>query len=309
MRKHERLQGKKLEGLLARFQRDIRDLPGIKRRPNQIAFVEQLIESIRRVKYVSLLHSRDLSDRRCDPTSNLFDPIMAAHLHDRNGNSEESFWLVFLAVHFGRNLRSAWTLCRDVYCGSNGAFWTWDRVQQNIDGFREWLSANQLRLKSDGTHRGFGNHRKYESLDAWKENGTGATIASYVAWATPSHYELVASASADMRGCPKRMFAHLYSSMHVVRRFGRTAKFDYLSMLGKLRLANIVPGTPYLQGATGPLRGARLMFGIKDNEVDTKVLESWVIELGGRLRVGMQEMEDSLCNWQKSPDKFIPFRG
>ena len=99
--------------------------------------------------------------------------------------------------------------------------------------------------------------------------------------------------------------------MEGVASFGRTARFDYLTMLGKLGLAAIAPDCPYLHGATGPLRGARLLFvgnptakGLSTNELETRVGE-----LGEALRVGMQEMEDSLCNWQKSPSQFRPYRG
>lgn len=38
-------------------------------------------------------------------------------------------------------------------------------------------------------------------------------------------------------------------------------------------------------------------------------LEDWILDLDGVLGVGMQVMEDSLCNWQKSPTRFIHFRG
>ena len=38
-------------------------------------------------------------------------------------------------------------------------------------------------------------------------------------------------------------------------------------------------------------------------------LDRWLVELNNELKVGMQVLEDSLCNWQKSPEKFKPFRG
>jgi hypothetical protein len=91
-----------------------------------------------------------------------------------------------------------------------------------------------------------------------------------------------------------------------VLRFGRLARFDYLAMLGKLGLAGIKPGSTYLNGATGPLRGARLLFGVTANH---SVLDGWLGELDEELQVGMQVMEDALCNWQKSPSVFEPFRG
>jgi hypothetical protein len=38
-------------------------------------------------------------------------------------------------------------------------------------------------------------------------------------------------------------------------------------------------------------------------------LEDWLRDLDAKLQVGMQVMEDSICNWQKSPTRFVHFRG
>lgn len=95
--------------------------------------------------------------------------------------------------------------------------------------------------------------------------------------------------------------------MDQVISFGRMAKFDYLTMVGKLGLAEIEPGIPYLSGATGPVAGARLLFG--RNDLSAQKMDARLAELGATLRVGMQVIEDSLCNWQKSPKKFMAFRG
>ena len=95
--------------------------------------------------------------------------------------------------------------------------------------------------------------------------------------------------------------------MEMVWRFGRTSKFDYLSMAGKLGLANIKPGHPYLQYATGPLDGARLLFGNSTANTQTTNLRLRELGLHLNLYYGMQIMEDAVCNWQKSPDTFISF--
>jgi hypothetical protein len=97
--------------------------------------------------------------------------------------------------------------------------------------------------------------------------------------------------------------------MSAVKSFGRTARFDYLTMIGKLGLAPIEPGSAYLQGATGPVKGARLLFGDAHAVLSLKELDIRLVQLGGELNVGMQVLEDALCNWQKSPQKFRPFRG
>jgi len=36
-----------------------------------------------------------------------------------------------------------------------------------------------------------------------------------------------------------------------------------------------------------------------------------LVQLEAELQIpmGMQVLEDALCNWQKSPDLFVPFRG
>ena len=121
---------------------------------------------------------------------------------------------------------------------------------------------------------------------------------------------LIQDAHRQVGQHPQEAFDHLYRSMGSVMSFGRTAKFDYLSMVGKLGLAPIEPGSTYLTGATGPLSGARLLFGgSKTSALNRSELDTWLIQLGADLSVGMQVLEDALCNWQKSPAKFIPFRG
>jgi hypothetical protein len=116
---------------------------------------------------------------------------------------------------------------------------------------------------------------------------------------------LVAETLDRTHGDPTAAFDDLYRSLNVVARFGRLARFDYLMMLAKLELAPIGPGSPYLEGASGPLRGAELLFG---HRAPARTFNSWIVDLDKRLNVGMQVLEDALCNWQKSPDRFVPFR-
>ena len=66
----------------------------------------------------------------------------------------------------------------------------------------------------------------------------------------------------------------------------------------------------YLEDATGPLRGARLFFdGDVNSKSSEKSLEARIAQLDEHLAVGKQVMEDSMCNWQKSPNKYVGFRG
>lgn len=313
MRPKDRALAVRLDGALHSFAQNKHRLPGIQARANRTVFLEQLVESIRRVEYVSVISRRPVSVLRADPTSVLFDPLKAAVLRKNQGQFDEAFWLVFLFVHFGKHGRAGWRLARDVF-GRMGSHihWDWARISANPKGFRQWLAAHQDVLRGDGVPRHFGNHRKYQSLDASSPSGTGAAVESYVNWVGPprTHQLLMQTSQAQVGGDPRRTFDHLYNSMREVVSFGRTARFDYLTMVGKLRLAPIEPGSTYMDGATGPLTGARLLFGgSKTAALSRPSLDQWLVQLGADLGVGMQVLEDALCNWQKSPAKFTRFRG
>lgn len=313
MRPRDRALAQRLEAGLLTFSRENRPLPGIRSSANRMALIEQLLESIHRVEYVPLIATRDVSERRADPNDELFDPLKAAILHQRRGNIEEAFWLVFIFVHFGKHAAAGWRYAREIY-GRLGERSRWDWVSTSADpaGFREWLHNHQNELKREGVPRGFGNHRKYESLDAYTPKGTGAVVESYVRWVNPprTHVELIQEVTRSAVGNPREAFDLLYNSMESITRFGRTARFDYLTMIGKLGLAPIEPGSTYMQNSTGPIDGARLLFGMaKTAPLKAAELDKWLVELGAELNVGMQVLEDSLCNWQKSPGRFRRFRG
>jgi alpha-glutamyl/putrescinyl thymine pyrophosphorylase-like protein len=246
-----------------------------------------------------------------DPADEMFDPLKAALLHFSEGNNDEAYWLVFLFTHFGRHRRGSYLYARSVY-GRFGedARWDWKSTSSDPDGFRKWLDTNQERLETLPT--AFGNHRKYESLHAYSDNGTGATVATYVAWVDPprSHQELFDDTIAQAGGDAKKAFHALYESMNEIRRFGRTARFDYLAMIGKLGFAALEPDSPYLGSATGPVKGAKLLFaGSPKAKMPVVQLDELLIRLDTHLQLGMQAIEDAVCNWQKSPDSFKSFRG
>ena len=298
-----------LDTALVRFSNECRLLPGITEGNRRFTLVEQMIESIRRVDYVAAVLSRDVSSYRADPNSTLFDPLKAAIHFQRQGCEDEAFWMVFLFVHFGRHSKGGWRYAREVYgCLGSSHRWNWANTSADIEGFRVWLETNQSELQNSSEPGGFGNHRKYQSLDARKQTGTGSAFATYVQWVDPGlgHAALMKQVLDETQGDPNPAFDKLYRSMAPIASFGRTARFDYLTMIAKLGLAPIEPGSPYLVGSSGPLTGARLLFGENN---PTMQLEQWVIDLGGELGLGMQVLEDSLCNWQKSPDQFKPFRG
>lgn len=85
-------------------------VPGIRDAATRKVLVEQFVESIHRVEYVTEISRRRLSPKRLDPSSGLYDPIRAAVILRLQGQLDEAFWQTFLSVHFGKNGRTGWRL-------------------------------------------------------------------------------------------------------------------------------------------------------------------------------------------------------
>lgn len=306
-----------IERCLSKYSESRRALPGIRSIGALSALAMQIRDSTHRVRYFDLLSGRDLSPERANPTNvEMFHPLKAAIVRKREGDLEEAYWLLFLYVHFGKSRALGWRLARDVYSGGSGSVtWSWRQTSSDVVGFRRWLSGYVAGVRERGERLGFGNHRKFQSLDAESSAGTGAAVESYVAWVSErgSHAARFEEAVARAGNTPAVAFDLLYESMRAVKSFGRLARFDYLSAVGKVHLAEIEPGSTYMAGATGPTHGARLLFGGETaSPIPVPQLENWLKEIAAVLELGafrMQILEDALCNWQKSPDVYTRFTG
>jgi hypothetical protein len=293
-----------IESQLATFSQKEVPLKGVADRIARHTLAMQIVASLRRIEYTGILKQRDHNARRLDPTSEAFDPERAAILHARSGNLDEAIWLVFLATHFGQHAAHGWRMLRDVYSGLGQESWTWQRISSSDpQEFRDWLRSN-----SSAIGGAFGNHRKYESLKD-SPKGTAVVITDFVRLMNGSPSAWFASLVRDAGNDPTTIFDVAYHRFRV-NRFGRLGKFDFLALLGRLDLAPISPGQAYLRNATGPLRGARLLLDDNPSSASSvEDLQAVLSRLDRTLGVGMQVMEDALCNWQKSPREFVHFRG
>jgi hypothetical protein len=290
------------------FEATYGPLVGATSQASRNVLVAQLIDSENRVAYAKRLVGARLEDSALRPDSGAFDPLKGAVLSARSGNHDEACWLVFLSVHFGNHRTFGWELSGRFYgrLGQGGA-WDWPSVSADLSGMRAWLDNNQAALRAGGV--GFGNHRKYESLRGHGDMGSGATIESYVDLVSGSH-KAYFEAVSPLGATQQQRFAAIYDSLAVVRRFGRVARFDYLTMLGKLQLAPLIADSAHLDGSTGPLSGARLLIGGDPSSgLSARVLEERLATLHDALGVTFDVLEDALCNWQKRPNSYVRFRG
>jgi len=270
-------------------------------------FLMQLVDSIRRIEYVEFIRGK-ANDHTCaDPHLDGFNPIKAAAWQRANGNFDEACWLTFLITQFSKNKFTGWQLVHDIYGGLGQFLWDWPTVSQNPGLLAAWINENQDLLRSRGK---FGNHRKYESL---KFEKTGVTILSYVDWVGADHDHAECFNSLDPESHESRdRFQLFYNSLNDIYRFGRTAKFDHVTMLGKLGLADVEPDSVYMHGASGPYAGGNLLFaGAETAGIPREQLNDQLSALEAHLELpfGMQILEDALCNWQKQPANYKYFSG
>lgn len=302
--------GDRLHSKLEAYQSAHGELPGIKPDGALGALVHQMVDSQRKIDRIRRAASRIPHEQRTKPGHDAFDPEFAAVYHLKNGNLDEAWWLTFLSVHFGRHGADNWGLCALVYGGLGpDPYWTWQKFSKNPASFQPWLKA-VVKSRNSPLPR-FGNHRKYESIVSEKM-GLAAVLESYanMVIAFGDHVRWIENAKKRASADPKLTFRALYDDCSQILRFGRLAKFDFLTLAEKIRLAEIEADALYLSEATGPKRGARLLFyGSRDAKIGNAQLENDAQALGGALGLGMQAMEDSICNWQKNPTKITSFRG
>ncbi|BCW77909.1 hypothetical protein [Arthrobacter sp. NicSoilB11] len=283
-------------------------LPGIVGDAEREVLINQLIDSERRNHHFERMLTRSLPSDSIDPHLTHFDPLKAAIYHWNAGNHDEAYWLVFQFVHFGKHPTAGWRFVREVYGRlDTHPIWSWDEISANTPEFRLWLGESQAQLLRRDQPRGFGNHRKYASLSHESPRGTASVFESYIEWvmAYGSHAKLFGVYSH--LPSPEEKFDAIYKAMRVVMDFGRIARFDYLMTLSRLKFLDVAPGCAYLQNATGPLQGARLLVSGPQSNTSARDLERVLREFSSVVGVSFDVIEDAVCNWQKSPGTFKKF--
>ena len=272
-------------------------MPGLRRHTSREKFIGALMDSDKKLRALRLR----IFSGQTDPGTKDFHPLRAIVENFNKGEHDEATWLAFLCIHFGwtrQGGKSAETV-RLFYRKFGKGKWDWKTVVRSPADVREWmLTLSKAELKQ----LKFGNHRKYETNNPSSAIGTPAVITSFVEWVRQngdsSAWQAFVSAK-KIGATPEAAFDFLYESLGQVKRFGRTAKFDFLCLLGNLGILDVVPAHCYLHDSTGPRAGALLLvIGGKEGSL-TPQIEGIVRKLRNSLGVPVEALEDALCIWQK----------
>ena len=145
---------------------------------------------------------------------------------------------------------------------------------------------------SPWSNLGSGNHRKFESQQPACLWAVMRSFFDHV----KNHGGKPSSLFEVSTACdPGERFRVLYDRLQGLHKFGRLARFDFLVLLDDAELVDAKPDSCYLRRATGPLEGARRLWGKRP----ISELERLAADFAKRLRISPAALEDALCNWQK----------
>ena len=262
-------------------------LPGLADERSLVEFAEELAttqsDSDAFHSWASVARTSAVAPDLGDPS---WDPCTAILSLNTDGDLEEATWLAFLSTHIGPGTAD-WTSLRAVYSDFGTTRLSWAEVTSNPGRLLDWYRVHGGQLGE--LH--FTNHRKFES---WRQFGDVALSYIRGIARTPDGTQ-AAFFSADRRSAGEN-FDRLIYELTFVYRFGRLAVYDFLSLLGDLGVYPLAPQKIYLEGSTGPLAGARRLYG---STAPAAELDAKAVDLASRLGVSLGTMEDALCNWQK----------
>jgi hypothetical protein len=228
--------------------------------------------------------------RLANPPSDILTWIDAAR---DAGDHHEAVWRAFLGAHFGRmsgnkHDGSVASAARLLCAFGAEPVWTWGRVTSDSGAaLKEWLDATP-----EVATLTFGNHRQHERPSTIK---LMKTLRSFIelARSTNGPGNLI---KAPGETTPARRFEALFRKLKKIHRFGRLGAWDFIDLLLYTRLiTNAEPEHCYLDGATGPLEGARQIWGKRPTDELNDLSARFAKELG----ISCFVLEDALCNFQK----------
>jgi len=292
---------------LANHSEEVGGVPGIADARAREALAMQIVASLRREEYFRRIQQRGpIQAARADPHSASFEAELGVVHFLQTGQRDEAAWLIFLMVYLAKPEGSGWTRLRDIYGIRGQGRWTWNIVSADPQAFEHWLAENWQTIRGK-----FGNHRKYASIRAGANGWMGPAVTRYIQWVNEAggHDALFGRLIHEAGNDPHSIFDRFYKVLPV-KGFGRLGRFDWVAMLARYGFMPAEAGSAYLKGATGPVAGIKLLFA---NNPEAKLsladMQQRLDALDGYLGVGMEVLEDAICNWQKTQFEFKHFKG
>lgn len=199
------------------------------------------------------LHLNRARDRKFDDRMDIVKWLLEAR---DEGDLDEALWRGFLGAHFGEPLAEAAAAhsAGEILCAfGESPVWTWVEMEADPVSFLGWL----LKQRPNLPNLAFGNHRKFE---AKQPDLLYEVVVSFVRWVRKNGGSPTKALSV-IGGTPEASFNVLFHKLDSLERFGRLGKFDLLCLYADLELLPIAPDSCYLMGASGPLAGARKLWG------------------------------------------------
>lgn len=284
------IDGDKMRAVL-----DQSELPGLSTTPDRQDFLRILEICIDRYNEErSIVDQAGEPDEREPPFSDAWDPRRAIVQWDRAGEKEEATWLAFLTTYFGyRDDGDRWQAVRAVYAGFGEGRLSWEIARKQRARALEVCVRHAEEYKA----LAFGNFRNLEPHVPDHANGLLTVVASYMKEVERrgqgSQVTMISRWSTDRH----LKFHHLVRELREIRRFGRLATFDFLTLLGNLGVYPLEPSTLYLDGSSAALAGARRLCGRPTG--NAALLDKECTALAADLGVPLQVVEDALSMWQK----------
>jgi len=211
---------------------------------------------------------------------------------------ENKIWVIYLATYFGKSNASGWDLFDRAAFDQNKSFIKFEQINSDPEKYFYYLESFDF---FEGSK--FSNHRKYTKKALLGRKGLFRSMTYFF----DNIREYCNNEEIE--------FHDMYKRAAKIPNFGRLASFDFTSSLVKCGLKIAEPKSMYAGNSTGPLQALALLLRLTGSEVTLQAkkelsynLVEWFNEHSDIFMVG-QVLEDSICNWQKNPERYIRYTG
>ena len=258
----------------------------------------QMIDSIRRVlifrTYLERAEKAEIENLPYFHTSNPFTLAQRSSL-----SLDSRIWHNYVATYFGKSNKSKWMLFNRATFREDKSLITFEDILDNPEEYFEYLRSISFFDNSS-----YSNHRKYTKKSL--EGDKGVFLSFYYVMENIHLFKAETVSAFDV----------IYRNSLSIPNFGRMAAFDFSCNLCKCGLNVLEPESMYQRYSTGPLSALRNLLTLADVPNPDKNFQvsfgddllTWFDD-NSNIYMLAQVLEDTICNWQKSPLNHIRYFG